>query len=200
MVQTINKQSAKLIQSEAVALPGSEDYYYYGAAKDLPKVRELIEKTKKLQAPPKSYEELNKKVGYEYYIFETDDATLQLEKAIEDELRQKALEDYAQKHNISVDKLVDKSYQPAKRQKVGENEGEEFALDNEMDDIEEFENIHSNPNLQTATSNQLETRITADDIKKLILQKKKEALIKKYASEAADEAQVETTNLKINEI
>ena len=189
-----------MFESEAVSLPGGDDYKYYGASKDIPKVRELFEKVKKQQAPAKSYEELNRRVGFEYYQFNQGNSKklLEDEKALENELRQKALEEYAEKHKISIDKLQDTSYKPVKRRKVDENE--EFEILNDSDDLEEFENLHNNSTLQTANSNQLEVPVTPEDIKKLILKKKKEALIKKYASETVEQAPTEDTNLKISEV
>ncbi len=37
-------QSNKLIESDGVQLPGADGYKYFGAAKNLPKVRELFQK------------------------------------------------------------------------------------------------------------------------------------------------------------
>ena len=47
-------------------LPGSGGYFYFGAAKDLPGVRELFQK----QAPPppkKNLQQLYKNIDFEYY-------------------------------------------------------------------------------------------------------------------------------------
>ena len=46
---------------------------------------------------------------------------------------------------------------------------------------------------------QIETPITAELIRKTLLEKKKQALISKYASEAIDTNDNDTGNMKINE-
>lgn len=67
MVQIIGSKGSQAADADAiVSIPGSDDYKYYGAAKDLPKVRELFDKEKP-QAAPKNYESLNRKVGYDYF-------------------------------------------------------------------------------------------------------------------------------------
>uniref|UniRef100_A0A7S3N955 Pre-mRNA-splicing factor ISY1 n=1 Tax=Euplotes harpa TaxID=151035 RepID=A0A7S3N955_9SPIT len=72
-----------------------EEYRYYGVAKDLPKVREL-EENDKPQAPVRNYEDLTRKVGYEYFGYNDQDSEelLAKEQALEAELRGKAIEEY----------------------------------------------------------------------------------------------------------
>ena len=49
-----------------VSLPGAEGYKYFGAAKNLPKVREMFQKDTEV-IPKKSLKELNKKVD-DFYL------------------------------------------------------------------------------------------------------------------------------------
>lgn len=76
----------KIYDREGIELPGSGGYKYFGAAKDLPGVRELF--YREPPAPPKrNLTELFKMVDYEYYGNEEDDLEiLEAEKAYEKEL------------------------------------------------------------------------------------------------------------------
>ena len=58
--------SAKLYDTQGVDLPGSGGYKYFGAAKDLPGVRELFFKEVPYE-PKKSRSELYKNIAYSYY-------------------------------------------------------------------------------------------------------------------------------------
>ena len=58
-------KSATGYEADGIELPGADGYKYFGAAKNLPKVRELFQKEAPL--PPKvSRAELYKKVSYTY--------------------------------------------------------------------------------------------------------------------------------------
>lgn len=170
--------NSKTLDAEGLYLPGSDDYKYYGCAKDLPKVRELFDKDKP-QAPIRNYEDLNRKVGYEYFTAKVPAEIIQEEKQLEEKLRNQAMEEY---------KLKRSQYESTKRIKTDENEERE-RKNSDSEDIDDFEYIHGSSVIPLTSTNQIETKITADDIKRLILQKKKEALIRKYASEAMDDAQ-----------
>ena len=62
----------KMINAEGLAVPGGDGYKYFGAAKDLPGVRELFENEP--PAPPrKTRAELMKKVDADYYGYRDDD-------------------------------------------------------------------------------------------------------------------------------
>ena len=186
------KNNSQVLDADGLELPGTGDYKYYGVAKDLPKVRELFEKDKP-QAPAKRYEDLNKKVGYAYFKFnQRDDPNIvSKEQEIETHLRNEAIAEFKEKH---------KEYLAVKKRiKIGENEEHEIREGEDSEDLDDFENIHENAALPLATSNELDVPITQNDIKKLILQKKKEALIKKYASEAM-EGQDGNAKMEVQEI
>lgn len=193
MDQIINKQTSKVLDADGLELPGSDEYKYYGAAKDLPKVRELFEKDKP-QAPIRNYEDLNKKVGYDYFGFgrQDDPQLLKTEQDLETQLRNQALEEYKAKRA--------EYEQTKKRIKTGEGEGQEKPL-YDSEDFDDFEQVHDSSVVPLTGANQLEVSIKPEDIKKLILQKKKEALIRKYASEAADDNTAGgDKNMKISEM
>ncbi|CAI2376746.1 unnamed protein product [Moneuplotes crassus] len=174
-----SKMNSKALEAEGLHLPGSEDYYYYGAAKDLPQVRELFDRDKP-SAPVKNYVEMAKKVGYEYFNNKISNSLRKEEEDLEAKLRKEAIEAY----NLESQDPQNST----KRMKTGENEEDEKIIKAGLDcDEDEFENIHTNNVMSISTQSLMETKITADDIKKLIIKKKKEALIRKYASEALEE-------------
>ena len=168
----------------------TDEYQYYGAAKDLPRVRELLGKDKP-SAPIKNYQDLSKKVGYDYFKNDISEELLSEEKSLEEKLRKQAVDEFNAKR-----KDFEKS---RKRIKTGENEKDEKLKNDGFDsDDSDFENIYANNFMDISTKTEMDTNVTADGIRKLILKKKKEALIKKYASEALDEKK-EDTNMKIIE-
>ena len=186
--QDFAKNSSQALDAEGLYLPGSDDYKYFGAAKDLPRVRELFDKDKPM-APSKNYEDLNRKVGYDYFSNKLTDELLAEEQKLEKKLRKIAID----KYNLKKKEFL----WSKKRRKIGENEEDDKNIEGSIDsDDEEFEDIHAHNSMSLATKNQIDVKVTADEIKKLILQKKKEALIKKYASEALDEKK-QDSNLKI---
>ena len=161
-----------------------DEYQYYGVAKDLPKVREMFGKEKPVDFG-KSYEALTKKVGYEYFKEEEDnEELLEEEKRVEEEIRRKIKEEWEK----------DRGQRAVKRVKIGENE--EKIID---EDIDDFVDIHESIANPINSINQTDTPITAEMIRKTLLQKRKQALISKYASEADDANQDQTGNVKINE-
>jgi len=78
-----------MVEKDGVVLPGSEGYYYWGAAKNLPKVRELFQKEVP-PAPQVNREELYKRVTYRYLGLENTKRLEKLEQKAEKEMREKA--------------------------------------------------------------------------------------------------------------
>lgn len=60
------KSNTKIVDSQGLELPGSGGYKYFGAAKDLPGVRELFQKEVP-PAPTKNRVDLYKIITYDYY-------------------------------------------------------------------------------------------------------------------------------------
>lgn len=128
------------------------------------------------------------------WVNKLDQRLIDIEQEIEQQLRNAEIENYKAKR-AEYEATV-------KRRKTGEAEGDEYQFQHgdDSEDFEDFQIIHKKSAIPLATTNELDIPVTAADIKKLILQKKKEALIKKYASEATDEAKIEDTNMHINEM
>lgn len=79
-------------------VPGNRGYRYFGAAKDLPGVRELFER--EIPLPPrKTHAEFMKDIDADYYGYRDDDDGLlvPLEKEAEEEARRKAIAEWEAK-------------------------------------------------------------------------------------------------------
>ncbi len=72
---------------------GSRGYLYFGAARDLPGVRELFEKQVADSAPRKKRKDLSKLVDAEYYGFggEDDESLVRVEQKVEVKARKRAI-------------------------------------------------------------------------------------------------------------
>ena len=79
------KLEKKLYDRDGVELPGSGGYKYFGAAKDLPGVRDLFYREPPT-APSKNINELYKRIDYSYYGFGIDMVTDSITGETEDEL------------------------------------------------------------------------------------------------------------------
>lgn len=92
-----------MIEGDGVELPGADGYRYFGAAKNLPKVRELF--NKEAPEPPKvNRHELYKWVTYNYLGYSDDSELIKHEKAYEIKLQEKAiLEESRKRQKIEVD-------------------------------------------------------------------------------------------------
>lgn len=87
------KVGPKMLDHEGKEVPGNRGYKYFGAAKDLPGVRELFEK-EPLPPPRKTRAELMKAIDFEYYGYldEDDGVIVPLEQEYEKKLRAELVE------------------------------------------------------------------------------------------------------------
>uniref|UniRef100_A0A8I5ZL45 RAB43, member RAS oncogene family n=1 Tax=Rattus norvegicus TaxID=10116 RepID=A0A8I5ZL45_RAT len=87
------KVGPKMLDHEGKEVPGNRGYKYFGAAKDLPGVRELFEK-EPLPPPRKTRAELMKAIDFEYYGYldEDDGVIVPLEQEYEKRLRAELVE------------------------------------------------------------------------------------------------------------
>lgn len=86
------KMGPKMLDNEGKEVPGNRGYKYFGAAKDLPGVRELFEKEAVKQAR-KTRSELMKDIDAEYYGYldDEDGVLMELEARMEKIEREKIL-------------------------------------------------------------------------------------------------------------
>ena len=86
------KSNSKIVDSQGLELPGSGGYKYFGAAKDLPGVRELFQKEVP-QAPTKNRVDLYKIITYDYYghLEKENDYMIEQERSLEEKYEQEEL-------------------------------------------------------------------------------------------------------------
>jgi len=99
---------AKMLDREGKEVPGNRGYKYFGAARDLPGVRELFE-TDNAPSGKRTRAELMKEVDAQYYGFRDDDdgIIVPLELEAEKEAIKKAVMDYKEKKGIEDDDDTD---------------------------------------------------------------------------------------------
>jgi pre-mRNA-splicing factor ISY1 len=166
------KLAPKALDAEGFELPGSGGYRYWGAAKDLPGVRELFAKEIP-HAPKKSRVDLYKNINFEYYGFnKNDEELINQEKEAEELLMQEYLLE-----------LQEKEYENArKRQRLNSDDNtlltkETYIIKREdynEDEFLRFKMLHT-PDGQNI---ELKLKQSDEEIEKLILEKKKKQLIK----------------------
>lgn len=166
----------KLFDAEGREVPGNRGYKYFGAAKDLPGVRELFE-----QEPPpppkKTRAELDILVDADYYGYRDDDdgVLIPLEVKADKIATQKAIQEWKEKQKI---KNADENGVASTSE--NENDDDDFELN--------FSAMNERPlNITDDPMGLLAPRFTAHvpvptqkDIEQALLQKKKHELLKKY--------------------
>lgn len=189
------KLAPKALDAEGFELPGSGGYRYWGAAKDLPGVRELFAKEIP-HAPKKSRVDLYKNINFEYYGFnKNDEELINQEKEAEDLLMQEYLLE-----------LQEKEYENARKiQRINTDENilltkESYIIKKEEYNHEEFLRFKM---LHTPDGQNMELKLKQNDeeIEKLILEKKKKQLIKLLNLEEVENLTKESQDiLKENKI
>ncbi len=175
-----------LLDAEAAELPNSNGYKYFGAAKLLPKVRELFQKEVP-QAPKVSRKLLYKNISAEYYgmLPEGEEhALMSAEEKAEKEAREGEVEKW-KKENGDLRK---------KRKVEGESEAKDKdkpELTEEGKELEQLRMMHK----AAAFSNRNAMKASEEEIKKIILERKKKALLDVYASTELQEKEKETKDL-----
>jgi len=162
-------------------------YKYYGEARNLPGVKELFDKPEKLEIK-RSKIELLKFVDSDYYGYRDDE-----DGALEE--IEKEYEKYAIESQVEEWKLQQKEKYQIKSTVRGGNRNSRIDNNDEMMDITTDENNNNNNNnndndtesnttSSTTTTNQFKSHVplpTKEELEKMILEKKKEELRKRYA-------------------
>lgn len=184
----------RMFDAEGREVPGNRGYKYFGAAKDLPGVRELFE-----QEPPppprKTRAELMRDVDADYYGYRDDDdgVLVPLEERAERAALQKAVAEWRERQR--------------QRNNVNGNGGgeEKTAADEEEEDDDDLYPAEVDPEARVVSSSStanggsnepddpmqlLAPRFTAHvpvptqkDIEAALLRKRKDELLKKYCME-----------------
>ncbi|CEM36115.1 unnamed protein product [Vitrella brassicaformis CCMP3155] len=163
----------RALDAHGFELTGHGGYKYFGAAKDLPGVRELFEKDAGSRAPKRLRAELYRGITPDYYGWrDEEDATILLaEQAKEAELRADAVEKWRTEHQTA------QSSQPSSlHDTLAQVASESLDLDPDLSQP---------PPSSSAAAADFKAYVavpTSDEIKELILEKKKQALLEKYAT------------------
>lgn len=172
------KLAPKAIDAQGYELHGFGGYKYWGAAKDLPGVRELFAKEVP-NAPKKSRTDMYKNINFEYYGFKDDeDGTLKkLEKDAEEillkeyqiELAELDIENSKKKQrldNLDYNNIDNNSFK---------KQSKKLELFNE-DEYLKFKFLHTPEDLHKSFVN----KPSDIEVEKLLLEKKKRQLIRMF--------------------
>lgn len=161
------KIGPKMLDHEGKELPGNRGYKYFGAAKDLPGVRELFEQEPP-EMPRKNRAGLYKYIDADYYGYRDDDdgVLVKLEAEVEAKVRKEALVEWGKK--VSSGEVV-----------VEEEETNIYATDDKDNDAEMGDD--------TLTGDKpFVSHVpvpSQKDVEEMLVRRKKQELLDRYASE-----------------
>ncbi|EHH21033.1 hypothetical protein EGK_04009, partial [Macaca mulatta] len=170
------KVGPKMLDHEGKEVPGNRGYKYFGAAKDLPGVRELFEK-EPLPPPRKTRAELMKAIDFEYYGYldEDDGVIVPLEQEYEKKLRAELVEKWKAEREARL----------ARGEKEEEEEEEEeiniYAVTEEESDEEGSQEKGGDDGQQKFIAHVPVP--SQQEIEEALVRRKKMELLQKYASE-----------------
>jgi len=172
------------VESYGAEMASHTGYKYFGAAKDLPGVRELFETEVVPEAPRKTRKQLFKNIQPDYYGWrdEEDGMLILAEQEAELEAAQKEVARWEAERAKAGKAAKEPSEQepPAASQPAPAKEAAQPA-EAKGSDFADFKAYVDVP--------------TMKDIERLILEKKKRALLKRYASEGMQKQTSESTEL-----
>jgi pre-mRNA-splicing factor ISY1 len=154
------KIAPKNYDIDGYEIPNNEGYKYWGAAKDLPGVRELLIK-KVPNLPNKNIMDVYKKININYYGNNEDEELEKQEKLEEEMLYLDYLDKNEEEGAVKIRKLEDKNLRERKKQFKKENE-----------ELKQFEIIHKG-----VLFDENNNKIDEEKLKKEILIEKKKQLI-----------------------
>lgn len=197
------KRKSRMLDREGQEVPGSRGYKYFGAARELPGVRELFE-NEAPAAPKKTRAELMRDINASYYGFRDDDdgKLIPLEVAAETAAIEASVRKWKEKKNkreLEAEELDEGEEKPKTKNK----RKKDYRIENE--DAEIDEGVHKIPEM--TESDRMEQAMEAgkearyvsyteipsqEDIKQALLRRKKRELLMQYNLE--DDGQDENTN------
>ncbi|XP_036415840.1 pre-mRNA-splicing factor ISY1 homolog [Colossoma macropomum] len=168
----------KMLDHEGKEVPGNRGYKYFGAAKDLPGVRELFEK-EPVPPPRKTRAELMKDIDADYYGYrdEDDGVLVPLEQEYEKEVIAEAIEKWKEEKEARL--------AGGGGTKEVEEEEEEYIYaikDDEQSDDEMREQMEGEDGAQTFIAHVPVP--SQKEIEEALVRRKKMELLQKYASES----------------
>ncbi|XP_057217814.1 pre-mRNA-splicing factor ISY1 homolog isoform X2 [Triplophysa rosa] len=165
----------RMLDHEGKEVPGNRGYKYFGAAKDLPGVRELFE-TEPVQPPRKTRADLMKDVDAEYYGYrdEDDGILVPLEQEYEKRVIAEAVEKWKADKEARLAGGVVKDTE--------EEEEYIYAVKDDESDDESREQMEGENSAQTFIAHVPVP--SQKEIEEALVRRKKMELLQKYASES----------------
>lgn len=181
----------RMLDHEGKEVPGNRGYKYFGAAKDLPGVRELFE-----QAPPppprKTRAELMKGIDADYYGYRDDDdgVLIPLERRHEKEVQARLVAEWRDKKEaIARGEMVEKTTPQQEEEniyQVTEVDSDDEPTKEQALESDEKQHQHFIAHVPVPSQKEVE---------EALLQRKKMELLQKYASDTLQSGSEETKKL-----
>ncbi|CAH2313211.1 pre-mRNA-splicing factor ISY1 homolog [Pelobates cultripes] len=162
----------KMLDHEGKEVPGNRGYKYFGAAKDLPGVRELFEK-EPVPPPRKTRTELMKNIDAEYYGYRDEDDGVLVPLELDEE--KKAIAAAVQKW-----KMEKEAYLATEDKNEDDEEVNIYAVTDETGE-------DSDNDMEGEEGQQFIAHVpvpSQKEIEEALIRRKKMELLEKYASEA----------------
>jgi len=182
------KVGPKMLDHEGKEVPGNRGYKYFGAAKDLPGVRELFEQEPG-KAPRKTRAELMKDIDADYYGYRDEDDGVMT--PMEQEMEKKV-----------ITKLVEEWKSQKESNVSGENEITQGDVPMEEDIYAVVEELSDDEDKMKKGKEETKTQFIAHvpvpsqkEVEEALVKRKKMELLQKYASEALQAEETEAKNL-----
>ncbi|XP_032893116.1 pre-mRNA-splicing factor ISY1 homolog [Amblyraja radiata] len=169
------KIGPKMLDHEGKEVPGNRGYKYFGAAKDLPGVRELFEREP--PAPPrKTRAELMKDIDADYYGYRDEDDGVLL--PLEQELEKKVIADAVKKWKEDKEaRLANESFKEEEEEEVNI-----YAVKDDESDEDDEEQMEGDEDQQKFIAHVPVP--SQKEVEEALVRRKKMELLQKYASEA----------------
>ncbi|XP_050418011.1 pre-mRNA-splicing factor ISY1 homolog [Patella vulgata] len=179
----------KMLDHEGKEVPGNRGYKYFGAAKDLPGVRELFEQEPP-QAPRRTRAELMKDIDADYYGYrdEDDGRILPMEQALEKQVIAEKIKAWKEEQEKIKSGEI----------KIEENMETEESI-YKADDLDDEDVIQDSlVKVMEADKQQFIAHVpvpSQKEIEEALLVRKKTELLKKYASDSLQEEEGEAKEM-----
>lgn len=170
------KLGPKLLDKEGREAPGSRGYKYFGAAKELPGVKELFEQD--VAPTRKNRAELMREIDADYYGYLDDDDNLLID-------QEEKCEKEARKLKIEAFKVSKQADQMQTDEIVPSDDEEEEEAEKEICSEDEDDQIQSIYQENTKRAQKLKKSHipSMQEVEQAILEQKKKALLSMYVSE-----------------
>ncbi|MCJ8744476.1 hypothetical protein PDJAM_G00119200 [Pangasius djambal] len=166
----------KMLDHEGKEVPGNRGYKYFGAAKDLPGVRELFEK-EPVPPPRKTRGELMKDIDAEYYGYRDEDDGVLV--PLEQEYEKQAIAEAIEKWKAEKEARIAGG---GGAKEVEEEEEYIYAVKDDESDDEMREQMEGEDGAQTFIAHVPVP--SQKEIEEALVRRKKMELLQKYASES----------------